>query len=1095
MVCGSCGAPAADGSRFCAMCGTPLSGPGVKEARKNVATLFIDMVGSTAIAGRLDPEALRMLVDGYFERCTGAIWAHGGVIEKFIGDAVLAVFGATIGHEDDALRAVRAAVDALGALADLNADLVARQQETLQVRCGISFGEVLALTSSGGDVRIVGDAVNTASRLQTAAAPGEILIDATTASLVKGVVAIEPVPPLALRGKPRPVRAWRIIATASSTAAAATHAPLAMIGRQEQLEQLRQAYRRVTSGPQPGQVTILGEAGIGKSRLVREFLADLPRRPDGRVEATVLGGRCSAYGRGITYRPLAEVARSWPGGWPALEELMRADPVCGGPSADRLGTIVTDAAAGSARLPQPGPAPGGPGAAGSAGTAGVEELAWAARCMLGLAARSGPVVVVWDDLHRAEPTLLDLIDDVATWLAGVPVLQICTARPELLEIRPAWAGGTPAATAVQVLPLTPEQSAELVTALAGRDDRAAAGAASAGRGEVAAHAVDLYARASAECGGNPLFAELLVEVLAEAGPEAVIPPTIGAVLGARLDQLPARERDLLDRAAVIGRDFDWRQLLALWSGDGLPEADVRAGLTQLIRRGFLQDAGTDGALRFTQAMLRDIAYSCVPKTRRERWHQAMADWFARQDAPEDAGALALACHVESARQLRRELRPGDASLPGRAPEAARALIRAGERALARQDLPAAAGLLERGRELLAPGDAAHVPVALHIADACGGMWDGERALAALVSARTAVARGSCELLTCEIGELILGLRLRQAEPEMVRARSAQIAAELAATSAPGHELARCRLGQLAAYLDFAAERAGDAVSALRRAVALARALGDGYEEERILCAICELAQWSPDTVGDGLALCRELAARFAANRALRIPVLLATARLSVLGGDVAAARAAVESARRHAGDLHLDLAAAATCELAGFVEMLAGAPGSAVAQFRRAEAMLLENGQLQDASTLRAAGARALFEAGQPAAAAAAIAGTDAGLDLRTGVMVTSLEARIAGGPGGVRLAEEAVRLADLTQDPCLQGDARLDLALVLADAGRPAAAAAAGQEATARYRAKGATLLAARVPALLPPPGPRVRSRPAPGPAGPAESRPDDRP
>jgi class 3 adenylate cyclase len=302
------------------MCGNllRLSSPG--EARKNVATLFIDLVGSTALAERLDPEALREVTDRYFATCLSCITEHGGMVEKFIGDAVMAAFGAVVSHEDDALRAVRAAMATLAAIRELNTEITATHQVSLEVRCGICTGEVVVITAPGADFRVVGDAVNTASRLQTAAAAGDILICPDTAAMVRTRVGLEQVPPLRLKGKAEFVRAWRATDLASPQQdVMAPQAPL--IGRADELEELRHRFRRVTRRQQVCLVTVLGAPGVGKSRLVQEFLTDLG--PDG---ALVVSGQCSSYGRGITYQPLAGILGSYPGGWRALEEVLSESP-------------------------------------------------------------------------------------------------------------------------------------------------------------------------------------------------------------------------------------------------------------------------------------------------------------------------------------------------------------------------------------------------------------------------------------------------------------------------------------------------------------------------------------------------------------------------------------------------------------------------------------------------------------------------------------------------------------------------------------------------------------------------------------------------
>jgi class 3 adenylate cyclase len=1030
------------------MCGSPLAParPG-RETRKIVSLLFIDIIGSTAMAERLDPEALRLVIDEFFAACAQSVAAHGGQVEKFIGDAVLAVFGARVSHEDDAVRAVRAGLDAVSALGEINARLADTHRETLDARCGVGTGEVIVDSAVGVGFRVVGDAVNTASRLQNAAPVGQILVDATTASLVRGHVSLVPVDPLTLKGKSGQVPAWRVAAGSGDRQPQDVGPPaVPMIGRTTELAELERIYHRVVRDQEGRLTTIIGPPGIGKSRLVREFLATLPSGSG----PTVLAGRCSSYGQGITYKPLAEALRSYPGGWPALSRALEAAPGAAGgvPAAERLATIVEPATRPDA-IDHP---------------IDVEELAWAARFCLAAVSRAGPIVIIWEDLNWAEQTLLDLIENIATWLTGVPVLQICVARTELLESRPSWAAERPGATTLELAPLSAEESAELVGALASQ-------------GDVVAHFHDeTLTRMSEKCDGIPLFAELLVDVVTSGRPGMNIPPTIGAVLGARLDQLPPDERRLLEQASVLGPRFALRPLSVLAASGGVPSETASALISRLLRRRVIEPADGPGSYRFAQSLVCDAAYGAAPKGRREQWHLVMAGWLAGEEpAGDGAGSLDLVYHVEAAMRLRRQLRPGDTTRPWPARQAAAELISEGMRALARRDLPAGASLLERCQELLAAGDQRHVSVAIRIADACIDLWQRDRALAALAAARRALPDDPDAHAACEIQELIVALRLGAAEPEAVRERADGLAATVG--RAPSRDLSWGRLRQLQAYLSLADERAGDALTAFGRSLDHARAAGDQYEQERILCACCELAQWSPRPISEGLALCDDLATRFAARRALLIPVLLTKVRLEGLTGDLAAARQTLAALFEHARDLRLDLAWAATLDAAGFLDMLDESPATACGWYRQAADVLQANGQQRDAQTLRVAVARALLARNRPAEAAEELSAAEAGPapDARTRIMMLALRGRLTAlDPAGPRLdhrqpplaitlARQAVALGQRTQDLVLQGDADLDLAEVLRACGREADARAAARRAAEKYGRKGALLLARR--------------------------------
>jgi class 3 adenylate cyclase len=594
-----------------------------------VSILFIDIVGSTELAERLDPEPLGQILDRYFATCAGVITEQGGMVEKFIGDAVMAAFGVTRVREDDAVRAVRAATGVLADLRQLSADLVASYNVSLETRCGICSGDVMVIAAPGGDFRVIGDAVNTASRLQAAARPGEILIGADTAALVRAQVSIEAVPPLRLKGKTDPVPAWRVTEAVRSRNNEDGDPAAAFIGRADELAELARGFAWVARRGQPGLMTVLGTPGIGKSRLVRQFLATLAA-----TEATVLSSRCPPHGRGLTYTPLAELLHSYPGGSEALDRSLSADPDLGVRAAGILRPLsrVPPAAVSETSAP--------------AATVGVEEIAWAVRYLLGLLARTAPVVMVWEDLHWAEPTLLDLIDDIVTRLPDTPVLVLCAARTELLVTRPSWGGGKPGATSIELGPLTEDQSAALVSELWSRWD------------VVGQADDDLADRIVRQCDGNPLFVELMLDVFAAVAPATAVPPTIHALLGARLDQLPADERQVLEMAAVAGREFTSAELRDLARADQMDGTHADTLIARLVRRGILRRAGA-GSIRFDQSLMRDTAYTFTSKVRRERYHLLLAERFARGAARAPADdSMAFAYHTEAAFLLRRELRPG-----------------------------------------------------------------------------------------------------------------------------------------------------------------------------------------------------------------------------------------------------------------------------------------------------------------------------------------------------------------------------------------------------------------------------------------------------
>ena len=421
-ACPVCGDENSDGARFCQACATPLiaAEEPSAEVRKVVTIVFADVTGSTALGERLDPEALRRVMGRYFEEMELVIRAHGGTVEKFIGDAVMAVFGIPRLHEDDPVRAVRAADEMRGAITVLNAELERDHGVGIQIRIGINTGEVVAGDSRADQQFVIGDAVNVAARLEQAAAPGEVLLGAITYRLVKDAVTVEPVEPLELKGKAERVPAFRLVSVRADVAGHERHLASPIVARERELEMLVRALARSQTERTSQLFTLLGSAGVGKSRIVQEFLAA------SASSSAVLRGRCLSYGEGITFFPLAEVVQ-------------RAIGVVEGdlPSTarNRLAALVADAPDGEriARLVS--------GLLGWGEAGGTEDAFWAVRKLLEYLARERPLVVVFDDIHWAEPTFLDLIEHLADWTRDAPVLLLCVARPELLEIRPGWSGG------------------------------------------------------------------------------------------------------------------------------------------------------------------------------------------------------------------------------------------------------------------------------------------------------------------------------------------------------------------------------------------------------------------------------------------------------------------------------------------------------------------------------------------------------------------------------------------------------------------------------------------------------------------------------
>jgi class 3 adenylate cyclase/tetratricopeptide (TPR) repeat protein len=624
VICTSCGAENRDEARFCDSCGGPLVVETAREQRKVVTVLFCDVTGSTALGERLDPEAVRAVMARYFDVAREAIERHGGTVEKFIGDAVMAVFGVPTIREDDALRAVRAAEDL-------------RDAVEIDVRIGVNTGEVV---TGSGDSLVTGDAVNVAARLEQSAGPGEVLIGAETYGLVRDAVEVELLPPLAAKGKTQPLTAYRLSrVTGGASFARRLDAPL--VGRERERRLLEDAWERCRSERACALFTVLGTAGVGKSRLVAEFLA-------GVEEATVVRGACLSYGEGITYWPVVEVVKQLLGDAPAPNPAIAA--------------LLGD------------------------GDAPADEIAFAVRKLFEQVAVERPLVVYFDDTQWGEPTFLDLIEHVSDWSREAPILVVCLARPDLLDLRPSWGGGKLNATTVLLEPLTEIETDELIVRLLGEIELS----------------TSLRERIREAAGGNPLYVEQMLALVHETGAtEVVVPPTIQALLAARLDQLSAPERGALERGAVEGQVFHRGAVQAL----APEETEVSGNLMRLVRKELVRPTTAtlpgDDAFRFRHLLIRDAAYDALPKAARADLHERFAVWIETHAPGLVELDEILGYHLEQAALYRAELGRPAPELEARA--SAR-LGAAGMRAVARADVGAARSLLQRAVSLL-PADA------------------------------------------------------------------------------------------------------------------------------------------------------------------------------------------------------------------------------------------------------------------------------------------------------------------------------------------------------------------------------------------------------
>ncbi len=1048
--CPSCGEENADRARFCQNCATALgeSEPSQGEVRKVVTIVFADVTGSTSLGERLDPEAMRRVMGRYFDEMAAVIERHGGTVEKFIGDAVMAVFGIPRLHEDDALRAVRAAAGMRDALAAMNEDLERDHGVGLAARIGVNTGEVVAGDPTAGQRLVTGDAVNVAARLEQAAEPGQVLLGDSTFRLVKDAVEVEAVEPLALKGKAEPVPAFRLLAVREDTAGHERHLDSPMVGRQKELEMLERALERVVTERTSHLFTLLGPAGVGKSRLVQEFLVGPAS------SAVLLRGRCLSYGEGITFYPLAEVVQEAAG-------VERSDDVgvaraklariaAGADDADRIVALV----AGLLAWGEP---------------VAAEEAFWGVRKLLEHLARDRAVAVVFDDIHWAEPTFLDLIEHLADWTRDAALLLLCVARPELLEIRSGWAGGKMNASTILLEPLDGEASSSLVDNLLGR----------------AQIPPSARARILEAAEGNPLFVEEMLAMLIDDGllrfedgawravedlANVTVPPTIQLLLAARLDRLDAEERAVIERGAVEGKVFHTGAVTTLASEalrPNVPSRLLALARKELIRPDRADFAGED-AFRFRHLLIRDAAYQAMPKEQRADLHERFAGWLehAAGDRVTEYEEI-LAHHLEQAYRYRLELGPSDDRTSELGAAAARRHRSSADRATERGEFSVALNHLERCVEMTTESD--RVAARIELARTCGELNRFPESLATAEEAKREAGRLGDER-SVRLADLERARARGQVDPSFTTAEGTEIASSaLAWFESAGDEVGQVRaLVALSRYV-FYAGHCAEALAITERLLDRASTL-PFHERDVVASGFFVYSYFGPGRVEDGFDFSRRAEAVLGDSLVGR--ALTRTHQLGILGmqGREEEARAAKTEAARLWEELGNPDDSITMNQLLGETEWRLGRLDLAEASFRESIAALDALGETGFNSTTHGSLAVLLCEQDRfddAAPVAERCRELTSGDDFASLTLWHQATARIASHRGeheaAIELADAAIGFVDDTDYLCYKGDAHVTRAIVLANAGRIDEARADLERALAFFEAKGVVPTIAR--------------------------------
>lgn len=1058
-ICPNCGEENPGRFQVCGMCGSSLAiSARPRESRKTVTLVFADPKPRSDSGEPLSPEALRAVMSRYFDEMKRALERHGGTVEKFIGDAVMAVFGLPMRHEDDAARALRAALEMQAVLPALNNDLSARWGARVMNAIGVNTGEVIAGDASLGQRLVTGDAVNVAARLEQAAGPADVIIGDLTYRLAKHIAEVEAIPPLTLKGKAEPVPAYRLLAVRDKpTEAGESVSPF--VGRDEEMARLAAALDESRSERTTRLLTVVGDAGVGKSRLIKEFASRAGEA------ARVLRGRCLPYGDGITFWPLAEVVRDAAaiaaddtpehaiGLLATLLELHGSDPSERPAVVERVAAVI---GLSSEQFP-------------------VGELFWGARKLLEAIGRDRPLVVIVDDIHSAEQTFLELLDHLTEAAEGASILVLCSARHQLLERHAEWSE-THASALIVLQPLSDADSGRIVEEILGQSGLDNS----------------VVSRITAAAEGNPLFVEQMVSMLIDTGAlhqeqgrwvassasAIAVPPTIHALLAARFDSLAAEEKQVLEPASVIGLTFPTPALVQLLDDGGGPSLKTSLGSLdrkQLIKPTTLDE---DEAFKFAHILVRDTVYGSLLKRGRAAFHERFVDWAERVNAERGRGQEfeeIHGYHLEQAYRYRTELGVIDEAARRVGRRASEKLASAGERALGRGDIPAAVNLLRRATETREERDPARLHLMPDLALALRELGEFSEATAVLGEVRRLAGEEGDAVLAARA---VLESRLVQAYADPGEdwsiATAKDVDSFLPLFEEAGDAAALTLAWRLRATIHGWESRWADLATDLTNAVEQARLSGDLRAESRAAVGLARAALYGPTPVLEAIARCEELAVGVAGDQIAVATINLQLAQLYAMSGDFTHARTLYTGARSRLEDLRAGVSAAVTSVNSGQVEMLAGDAAAAERELRRDQESLLAMGENYFRLTVEAQLARALLAQGRTAEADDLISAVRTGAsadDTDAQALWRSVMARVQAAAGsaesGVPLAAEAVALRREGQDVIGLMEALADLAEVQLAAGQVPEAAGAAEEALGLAREKGDIAFAGRLELL----------------------------